>query len=329
MHGCGRVFHSLLTFPVFFFFSKLKRRHLSLKCYLFVFQDSVFSTYRRQCLLFDWFQCQKCVVSILSLPTCDEEKSQPDLKIISDLQNFFFLSLQLALLNDVLHNFGEGISLFWRTRLSLFWLEAKPKSTHHFLFVLVPPTTKKKERNEDFRAQKFINLWSWPFLPDVRIGSLHLWKLFIFSSKQKKFCCCSNSLPPLRKAQNKNLCIEIFQSVFLSKEIHQKCVSCPKLPSPPPPVVSSAKFKMVRHHRLAASKRIADDSSSSSITNATSTSSLMWRRRCGCYCGSVRWPTWPPMLLLLLLVSVETLSLATVTTATRMHYIHWNTTNPM
>ncbi|XP_045027325.1 ephrin-A5 isoform X3 [Daphnia magna] len=86
---------------------------------------------------------------------------------------------------------------------------------------------------------------------------------------------------------------------------------------------------MVRHHRLAASKRIADDSSSSSITNATSTSSLMWRRRCGCYCGSVRWPTWPPMLLLLLLVSVETLSLATVTTATRMHYIHWNTTNPI
>jgi hypothetical protein len=35
------------------------------------------------------------------------------------------------------------------------------------------------------------------------------------------------------------------------------------------------------------------------------------------------------MLLLILLVSVETLSLATVTTATRMHYIHWNTTNPM
>jgi len=32
---------------------------------------------------------------------------------------------------------------------------------------------------------------------------------------------------------------------------------------------------------------------------------------------------------MLLLVSVETLSLATVTTATRMHYIHWNTTNPI
>ena len=45
--------------------------------------------------------------------------------------------------------------------------------------------------------------------------------------------------------------------------------------------------------------------------------------------GRLRWPSWPPLLFVLLLVSVETLSLATVTTATRMHYIHWNTTNPM
>ena len=87
--------------------------------------------------------------------------------------------------------------------------------------------------------------------------------------------------------------------------------------------------KMVRHHqRLAVSSERIEDSSL--ITSTTSTSSsLMWRRRYGCHCGNVRWPTWPPMLLLLLLVSVETLSLATVTTATRMHYIHWNTTNPM
>ena len=45
-----------------------------------------------------------------------------------------------------------------------------------------------------------------------------------------------------------------------------------------------------------------------------------------CRCG-VRW--WIPQSMfsfLLLLVSVETLSLAS---ATRMHYIHWNTTNPM
>ena len=90
------------------------------------------------------------------------------------------------------------------------------------------------------------------------------------------------------------------------------------------------------HHRLsssvtarvgaAAARRIDNDSPS--ITSNTSSTSTMWRRY-GCRCGSVRWPTWPPMLLLLLLVSVETLSLATVTTATRMHYIHWNTTNPM
>lgn len=45
--------------------------------------------------------------------------------------------------------------------------------------------------------------------------------------------------------------------------------------------------------------------------------------------GRLRWPSWPPLLFVLLLVSVETLSLATVTTATRMHYIHWNTTNPI
>ena len=81
--------------------------------------------------------------------------------------------------------------------------------------------------------------------------------------------------------------------------------------------------KMVQHRQRLPS------TDSSSITSSSSTSSTMWRRCRSGSSSSVRWPTCTPMLLLLLLVSVETLSLATVTTATRMHYIHWNTTNPM
>lgn len=59
---------------------------------------------------------------------------------------------------------------------------------------------------------------------------------------------------------------------------------------------------------------------------ATSTQSASRRYACRCGVSGVRWPTWPAILLMFYIVSVETLSMAT---ATRMHYIHWNTTNPM
>lgn len=157
-------------------------------------------------------------------------------------------------------------------------------------------------------------------LPGGRIRSLHLWE------KANLLACLFAQFPSRKQrylsvpSGDKKLKISAIYFVVRSR----KCVSCPKF------ILSLGRdthklfpTTMV-HHRLASAKRIGDDSSS--ITS--STSSTMWRRY-GCHCGSVRWPTWPPMLLLLLLVSVETLSLATVTTATRMHYIHWNTTNPM
>ena len=82
--------------------------------------------------------------------------------------------------------------------------------------------------------------------------------------------------------------------------------------------------KSIQRHTLRKSR------TSGVLSGSTMTSSTVWMRY-GCHCGSVRWPTTltPVLSLMLLLVSVETLSLATVTTATRMHYIHWNTTNPM
>jgi len=69
--------------------------------------------------------------------------------------------------------------------------------------------------------------------------------------------------------------------------------------------------------------------SSSSSSSSSSSWSSSWSSSATVKMGSLRWPSWPPLLFVLLLVSVETLSLATVTTATRMHYIHWNTTNPI
>ena len=113
-----------------------------------------------------------------------------------------------------------------------------------------------------------------------------------------------------------------------------------KVPPPSPPPTPSECFqlfvaqnfrvfvtmlaKSIQRHTLRKSR------TSGVLSGSTMTSSTVWMRY-GCHCGSVRWPTTltPVLSLMLLLVSVETLSLATVTTATRMHYIHWNTTNPM
>lgn len=67
---------------------------------------------------------------------------------------------------------------------------------------------------------------------------------------------------------------------------------------------------------------------SSAERNGSDEATQAASRRYACRCGmsGVRWPTWPAILLVFYIVSVETLSMAA---ATRMHYIHWNTTNPM
>lgn len=174
-------------------------------------------------------------------------------------------------------------------------------------------------------------LWSWPFY-NLTFGLVHFESVFFrfvcLVYKSSKFCkvqfffCSSLNIIRFQKQAQSSESVNYFASSSGSVLVAQVAFSSP----PKKPTHIS---KMVRHHqRLAVSSERIEDSSL--ITSTTSTSSsLMWRRRYGCHCGNVRWPTWPPMLLLLLLVSVETLSLATVTTATRMHYIHWNTTNPM
>jgi hypothetical protein len=137
------------------------------------------------------------------------------------------------------------------------------------------------------------------------------------------FFCSSLNIIRFQKQAQSSESVNYFASSSGSVLVAQVAFSSP----PKKPTHIS---KMVRHHqRLAVSSERIEDSSLITSTTTSTSSSLMWRRRYGCHCGNVRWPTWPPMLLLLLLVSVETLSLATVTTATRMHYIHWNTTNPM